>query len=134
MTLTGAATATPSFTAPLVSAQTTLVFRLQVCDPGPLCDTDTVAVTVKPPTIDSLIASVNLLPANVPSATKSSLLQKLNGANKDRAKGNIAGACDKLASFISEVKALRTKKNIPASAADALIAEAQAARVSLGCA
>jgi hypothetical protein len=95
------------------------------------CDDDTVQVTVKPPTIGTLIASVNALTA--PSATKNSLPQKLNGANNDPAKGNTAGACDKLASFISQVKALPSKKIIPASAANDLIAEAEAVRASLGC-
>ena len=44
MTLTGANTATPSFTAPAGPA--TLTFELTVCDQEPLCDTDTVVVTV----------------------------------------------------------------------------------------
>jgi len=44
VTLTGANTATPSFTAPAGPA--TLTFQLEVCDPEPLCDTDTVVVTV----------------------------------------------------------------------------------------
>ena len=131
MTLSGAATATPSFTAPLVSAQTTLVFQLEVCDPEQACDTDTVQVTVNPPTIDTLIASVNAL--NLPRGTKNSLLQKLKGAKKNLAAGDTAGACGKLASFISQVKALKGKKIIPASAADDLIAEAEAVRESQGC-
>jgi len=47
VTLTGADTAMPSFTAP--TGPTTLVFDLEVCDGEPLCDTDTVAVTVDAP-------------------------------------------------------------------------------------
>ena len=55
-------------------------------------------------------------------------VQKLSGANKNFAAGDLAGTCDKLASFISEVK-----KIVPASSANALIAEATAVRTSLGC-
>ena len=44
VTLTGADTATPSFTAPAGPA--TLTFELTVCDQEPLCDTDTVVITV----------------------------------------------------------------------------------------
>jgi hypothetical protein len=44
VTLTGGNTATPSFTAPAGPA--TLTFQLEVCDQEPLCDTDTVVVTV----------------------------------------------------------------------------------------
>jgi hypothetical protein len=48
VTLTGADTANPTFTAPDVASPTTLEFQLEVCDPEPLCDTDTVVVTVNP--------------------------------------------------------------------------------------
>ena len=52
VTLTGANTATPSFTAPTGPA--ILEFRLKVCDPVPLCDTDYVYVTVNgPPSADA---------------------------------------------------------------------------------
>jgi hypothetical protein len=49
VTLTGANTATPTFTAPQVSADTPLTFALKICDeanPASLCATDTVVVTV----------------------------------------------------------------------------------------
>ena len=42
VTLSGADTATPSFTAPAGPA--TLTFELEVCDQEPLCDTDTVVI------------------------------------------------------------------------------------------
>ncbi len=45
----GAGTATPSFDAPAGPA--TLTFELEVCDPEPLCATDTVEVTVEAPVI-----------------------------------------------------------------------------------
>jgi hypothetical protein len=44
VTLTGANTATPSFTAPVGPA--TLTFELSACDPEPLCTTDSVTVNV----------------------------------------------------------------------------------------
>jgi hypothetical protein len=52
VTLTGADTATPSFTAPTGPA--TLTFQLEVCDDGtpPLCDTDTMTVVVNPPVVE----------------------------------------------------------------------------------
>jgi hypothetical protein len=49
VTLTGANTATPSFTAPTGPA--TLTFELEVCDPGALCDTDSVVVNVQAPVV-----------------------------------------------------------------------------------
>jgi K319L-like, PKD domain len=49
VTLTGANTATPSFTAPTGPA--TLTFELEVCDPGALCDTDSVVVDVQAPVV-----------------------------------------------------------------------------------
>jgi hypothetical protein len=52
VTLSGADTATPSFTAPAGPA--TLEFQLEVCDPGLLCSTDKVVVTVNPPSAISI--------------------------------------------------------------------------------
>ena len=49
VSLSGDDTATPSFDAPLGPA--TLTFQLEVCDPGPLCDTDTVVVNVNEPVV-----------------------------------------------------------------------------------
>ena len=50
VTLSGADTATPTFTAPAVDfiSERTLEFQLEVCDPGSLCGTDTVVITVEP--------------------------------------------------------------------------------------
>jgi hypothetical protein len=48
VTLTGANTANPTFTAPDVATPTTLVFQVEVCDTEPLCSTDSVTVTVLP--------------------------------------------------------------------------------------
>ena len=128
VSLNGADTARPSFTAPLGPA--TLEFELEVCDPVAACDSDTVEVTVEAPTIDTLIASVEGL--DLPTKLEHDLLKKLNGAQNDLAAGKTTKACDKLASFIKIVSNERNKK-IPAADADALIAEAEAVRESLGC-
>ena len=82
------------------------------------------------PTTADLIDSVEAL--GLPSKIEGPLLAKLNGAEKNIASGDTAGACDKLASFISQVKAQRGKK-IPAAVAADLIADAEAVRGSLGC-
>jgi hypothetical protein len=51
ITLSDPTSATPTFTAPTGPA--TLTFDLQVCDPEPLCDTDSVTITVNaPPMVD----------------------------------------------------------------------------------
>ena len=55
VTLSGADTATASFTAPLGPA--TLEFQLRVCDAEPLCDTDTVVVAVAAQVNDPPVAS-----------------------------------------------------------------------------
>jgi Glycine rich protein len=90
-----------------------------------------VTVTYTVLTIPDLIDSVKAL--GLPSGLENSLLKKLTRAQKNLDNGNTAGACDKLASFISQVKALRNKKIIPASAADDLIAQAEAVRASVPC-
>jgi K319L-like, PKD domain len=55
ITLTGANTASPTFTAPDVAAPTPFTLTLQVCDeadPTQLCATDTVVVTVNPVVVE----------------------------------------------------------------------------------
>lgn len=51
VTLTGATTATPSFSAPRVTTSTVLTFNLTVTDGSGATSTDSVAVTVNPPSI-----------------------------------------------------------------------------------
>jgi len=51
VTLTGATTATPSFSAPKVTTSTVLTFNLTVTDGSGATSTDSVAVTVNPPPI-----------------------------------------------------------------------------------
>ena len=54
VTLSGANTATPSFTAPTGPASVT--FQLEVCDTHAACDTDSVAITVSASNADLAIA------------------------------------------------------------------------------
>ena len=123
VTLAGANTAMPTFT-PAVSA--TYMFILVVndgaSDSAPA--SVTVAVTVPPVSgdIQSLIAQVQSL--GLPRGTENSLLAKLNAAQASVNRGNTGSAKGQLGAFINEVSAQRGKK-IAASAADALIANAQ---------
>jgi subtilisin-like proprotein convertase family protein len=90
-----------------------------------------IAVTAdSPTTIADLIESVEAL--DLPHGIENSLLKKLTNAQKNLDADDIAGACDKLASFIAEVSAQSGKK-IDAENADDLIADAEAVRESLDC-
>ncbi len=91
-----------------------------------------IAVTVVSPTaaIDDLFESVELL--GLHHGIENSLLKKLANAQMNLDADDIAGACDKLASFIAEVQAQSGKK-IDADDADDLIADAEAVRESLDC-
>ncbi len=82
-------------------------------------------------TIADLAASVKAL--GLDSGMESSLLRKLQEAEKNVARGDVAGACDKLASFSEQVAALAGKK-ITTSDAEQLIADTAAVRDDLGCA
>jgi len=65
VTINGASNALASFVAPAGPA--TLEFELEVCDGEPLCDTDTVAVTVEaapPPEAPTITATTPASPAN----------------------------------------------------------------------
>jgi hypothetical protein len=89
VTLTGANTATPSFTAPAGPA--TLTFQLEVCDSEPLCDTDTVVVTVQEPPPPSAQPPPTALPSPIvaaPNPACATLRKKLKAAKKkgDKAK------------------------------------------------
>ena len=55
MTLSDPTAVMPTFTAPTGPA--TLTFDLQVCDPEPLCDTDSVTVNVQPPVVEGIDAA-----------------------------------------------------------------------------
>jgi hypothetical protein len=83
-----------------------------------------------PTSIADLIVSVEDL--NLHHGIENSLVKKLTNAQKNLAEGHTAGACGKLASFISEVKAQRGKK-VATGDADDLIDQAAAVRQSLGC-
>ena len=83
------------------------------------------------PTIGELTDWVKAL--ELRGGIETSLVAKLDGAQKNLDRGDTDGACDKLASFINQVAALGGKK-IPAVDADALIVDAGAVGASLGCA
>jgi hypothetical protein len=87
-------------------------------------------VTTPTPTIADLIDSVEALDLN--HGIENALLKKLTNAQRNLDADDLAGACDKLASFIAQVGAQSGKK-IEAADADDLIAEAQAVRASIGC-
>jgi len=72
--------------------------------------------------IDALILQVQSL--SLPKGLENSLVKKLQNANKDLSKGNVAGALEKLQLFVDEMNAQKGKKIDP-SAADTLIAQAQ---------
>ena len=71
VTLSGASTASASFTAPAVAADTTITFSVKVCDPSALCATASTSVLVKnvpnsPPAIASTTATPNPLDEGKP--------------------------------------------------------------------
>jgi hypothetical protein len=68
VTLTGADTATPSFTAPTGPA--TLTFDLQVCDPSNACDTDSVTINVNAPPPTGVDAAIDVIVHGPTSAKK----------------------------------------------------------------
>lgn len=122
--LTGATTATPSFTPTVMG---TYVFRLVVNDGAANSAPASVTITVTPPPvaaqIQSLIVQVRSL--GLPHGTENSLLAKLNAALASVNRGDIGSAEGQLGAFMNEVNAQRGKK-ISEQDADALIAAAQA--------
>jgi hypothetical protein len=88
-----------------------------------------VTLTTTPPsTIVDLIDSVEAL--DLHHGIENALLKKLTNAQRNLDADNLAGACDKLGSFIAQVGAQSGKK-IDADDADALIEEAEAVRADL---
>jgi hypothetical protein len=124
VTLTGANTATPSFTPTLAG---TYVFSLVVNDGAANSAPASVTITVVPSTqpvaqqIQSLIVQVESL--GLPHGTENSLLAKLNAALASVNRGDSESARGQLGAFINEVSAQSGKK-IPAQQAAALIAAA----------
>jgi PKD domain len=108
----------------------TYTATLRVTDEEGGSDTDTVQVTVDPPTIDDLIDSVEAL--GLPSGLENSLLAKLTDAQTKLAAGDRNGACRALSSFTDEVRAQRGKKISRPDAAE-LISDARAVRASVPC-
>ena len=83
VTLTGADTATPSFTAPTVAANTTLTFQLEVTDNDGQSDTDTVQITVA-----NKIAPV--ADAGADQTVNEGVTVNLDGSGSSDADGSIA--------------------------------------------
>jgi hypothetical protein len=81
--------------------------------------------------MNALIAQVNGL-SGVPSATKNSLVVKLNAAKAFLAQGNRIGACGKLTDFITEVNSQSGKK-LTVAQANSLRTAAQAIKTTLLC-
>jgi hypothetical protein len=90
----------------------------------------TVTVTSASQQMTALLTKVRNLPLD--PVTRNNLISILQNANASIATGDIAGACDKLSSFIAQVKAQSGKK-IATLAADDLIADAQRIRAVIGC-
>jgi hypothetical protein len=81
--------------------------------------------------INALIGQVNAL--SIQAAIKNALVVKLNAALQALSIGDTATACARVQDFINLCLAQQGKKLVPASAADALIAEALTIRDVLGC-
>jgi hypothetical protein len=84
--------------------------------------------TTPAPTIGDLIDSVEAL--DLHRGIENSLLKKLTNAQRSLDADDLAGACDKLASFINQVQAQSGKK-IDADDAEGLIDQAEAVRADL---
>jgi hypothetical protein len=123
VTLTGANTATPSFTA---AAPGSYVFSLVVNDGAVDSAPDSVTITATAGSIaaqiQSLIDQVESL--GLPKGQENSLEAKLRAALASVQRGNESSARGQLGAFVNEVQAQRGKK-IPTADADELIAAAQ---------
>jgi hypothetical protein len=123
VTLAGANTATPSFTA---SAPGSYVFSLVVNDGAVDSSPDSVTITVTAGAIAAQIQSLmdQVESLGLPKGQENSLEAKLRAALASVQRGNESSASGQLGAFINEVEAQRGKK-IPSADADALIAAAQ---------
>jgi hypothetical protein len=131
VTLAGANTATPSFTAPTGPA--TLIFSLQVCDPSNACSTDSVTINVNAPTptAEEQLSALKAAVAGVgPDKNLGKQVKKIQGYV---AANNIAKACKELKAFVKQVKALAANKKISAAKAATLIDLAKNIQKTLGC-
>jgi hypothetical protein len=116
--LTGAGTASPTFTAPAVDADTVLTFQLVVTDDDDATSApDTVNVTVRnvpTPPQDPAEAIQNLISLkesmNLDKGTTTSLDAKLDTALKSVTSGHDNAAKNQLKAFINQVNALSGKK------------------------
>ena len=122
-TLTGANTATPSFTPTLAGSYVfSLVVNNGVLDSSAASVTITVVAQSPVALIESLIAEVKSL--GLPKGLEQSLVSKLRAAEAALGRGQGKTATNNLHAFIHEVEAQRGKK-IPRKDADNLIADAK---------
>jgi hypothetical protein len=129
VTLSGANTAMPTFTAPTGPA--TLVFQLQVCDPSNACDTDSVTITVLGPTLGQQLDALKAAVAGIgPDKVLGKQVKKIEAYI---AANDIAKACKQLKAFIKQVNALAASKKISAAQATAIIDLAKNIQTTLGC-
>jgi hypothetical protein len=92
--------------------------------------TFTVTVENASQQVADLLAKVRALV--IDPATRNNLISLLQNTQASLSKGDTAGACDKLTSFISQVQSQSGKK-IAKADADALIVDAQRVKTVLGC-
>jgi Tol biopolymer transport system component len=102
-------------------------------------DTNTVSdvfmrITARSPQaqIEDLGALINSL--SVADATKNSLTNKLQSAQKSLASGHVTASCNMLEGFMNQVGGFRTAGKLTATQADALTEDANQIREVLGCA
>jgi phosphatidate phosphatase APP1 len=93
-----------------------------------------ITVPVRVPTAAERIKDLDkrVKNAGLPAGTEHSLRQKLEHAHERLTQGKVVAACNSLAAFMNQVRALRGQK-IPASKARQFIADARSIRHQLHC-
>jgi len=133
VTLTGANTASPSFTAPPVSSDQILTFELTVTDNCDATGTDIVAITVKDTgggmssTIQDIRDEINAS-SDIDPEEEKKLTKKLDKAEKENDKENKDKACGALDKFIKVVDRLEKQEKIIQTTANSLRDIAESAK------
>ena len=84
-----------------------------------------------PTTIPALLSFLESL--GLPHGTQTSLMAKLNAAQRSSDRGNMKAACNQLNAFVNEVNGLSLNGGVDGPTALALVEGANAIRSSLGC-